>query len=288
MHLAETNIPSFRHIERHASANTIHDNIQKIKELAKTIGVDIEIKESNPDSIMTQAVVHKVHSNINKISEMVKTYQDKSGNWKLGDIPADKPIAVSPQAKPIKTKLDNERVANKENKQLKIDRELNTMKDRQNDPIVTSSNIGSNTNKPTTGIQQKSNIVVGRHAKKAAADPAHLENIFNQLKESHGEAKAKMAVGKIKEHMNKSIKDSLIKALTAGYGGAGAPGGLTGGGVIQSESLDDGRTIKNDITDGISYISCDNCGNEQVYMKHQVRCRSCNKSFSLEKLKTHM
>jgi lysophospholipase L1-like esterase len=80
--------------------------------------------------------------------------------------------------------------------------------------------------------------------------------------------------GQIKEiddHISK-----LNKALTAGYGGAGAPGSLTGGSVIQTEALDDGRDLK--------YITCNNCGKEGVYMKHQVRCRSCNQHYPMSTL----
>lgn len=75
-------------------------------------------------------------------------------------------------------------------------------------------------------------------------------------------------------------RPKLNKALTAGYGGAGEPTGRTGGSVIQTESLDDGRN-------GIDYIGCDNCGKDQVYGTHQVRCRGCGKAFSFEKLAEH-
>lgn len=234
MHLAETNIPSFRHIERHASANTIYDNIHKIQELAKSVGVDIEIKDpSTPEDIMNQAVMHKITSNIQKINDLVKAF-------------------------PVKP--------------------------------VAPNDLAGEKHFPISGTQMKANVVIGRHAKKAAKDPAHLDNIYNQLKDQHGHEKATAVVNKLKEKMQKSIKEQMIKALTAGYGGAGAPTNLTGGGVIQSESLDDGRpkdvtfTSKGETSDGISYISCDNCGHEQVYMKHQVKCRECNKNFSLNKL----
>lgn len=260
MHLAETNIPSFRHVERHASANTIHENIQKIQELAKTIGVDIEIKESHPDTIMNQAVIHKIHSNINKINQLVKAFKDTGGDWQMGKAP------VTSNTSPVN---------------------VNTASSTQ-EPAQAASvfRIGEEEkHKPITGTQHKANIVIGRHAKKAATDPAHLDNVYSQLKESHGHDKATQVVTKLKEKMQKSIKESMIKALTAGYGGAGTPGAMTGGSVIQSEALDDGRTIKNDITsDGISYISCDNCGSEQVLMSQQVKCRECNKNFSLDKL----
>ena len=80
-----------------------------------------------------------------------------------------------------------------------------------------------------------------------------------------------------------SLKAMLKKALTAGYGGAGAPTSITGGGVMQSEALDDGRGDK-----GMGYIVCENCGKEQVFMEHQVKCRECRKNFSLNKLKDHL
>lgn len=76
----------------------------------------------------------------------------------------------------------------------------------------------------------------------------------------------------IKAKLNNNINkiNDLIKALSAGYGGAGAPTGRTGGAVLQAEALDLGR--------GFDYITCNNCGQEQIYMKNQVKCRKCNKS----------
>lgn len=283
MHLAQTDIPSFRHVERHASANTIHENIQKIQELAKTIGVDIEIKESDPSTIMNQAVLHKIHDNVNKINEIVKAFQDDSGKWQMSSAPK----AVSPNV------IDDTAVNTKEvaadAKQAKFQqgmKQLKTAKEHgSSTPVATTSMSTSDVHRPVSGVQHKANVVIGRHAKKATSDPAHLDNIHSQIKAQHGADKANAVITKLKQKMQKSIKDSMIKALTAGYGGAGAPGNLSGGGVIQSEALDDGRTTKNDITsDGISYISCNDCGTEQVHMKHQVKCRSCNKPFSLSKL----
>lgn len=69
------------------------------------------------------------------------------------------------------------------------------------------------------------------------------------------------------------------KSLTAGYGGAGTPGSMSGGSVLQAEALQLGP--KN-----LSFITCDNCGKEQVYGKYQVKCREpeCGKAFSMAKL----
>jgi hypothetical protein len=79
---------------------------------------------------------------------------------------------------------------------------------------------------------------------------------------------------KITQNVNKISE--LVKALTAGYGGAGAPTSRSGGSVLQAESLDDGR--------GFKYLACPQCGHEQVYMKHQVKCRNCNNHFPLSSL----
>jgi hypothetical protein len=75
------------------------------------------------------------------------------------------------------------------------------------------------------------------------------------------------------------VAEQLNKALTAGYGGAGSPMNLVGGGVMQSEALDTGSK-------SLRYITCDTCGKEQVYGKFQVKCRECNKAFSMAKLET--
>jgi len=82
-------------------------------------------------------------------------------------------------------------------------------------------------------------------------------------------------IGKVSDNINKI--NELVKALTAGYGGAGAPGNLTGGSVLQTESLDNGRV-------GFKYIGCNKCGKDQIYMKHQVKCRECNEHFPMADL----
>lgn len=79
---------------------------------------------------------------------------------------------------------------------------------------------------------------------------------------------------KVQEKIEKI--NELTKALTAGYGGAAAPTGRTGGAVFQTETLDLGR--------GFDYITCNKCGEEQVHATNQVKCRECGKPFEFEKL----
>ena len=84
------------------------------------------------------------------------------------------------------------------------------------------------------------------------------------------------------QHTKKPAKH-LKKALTAGYGGAGAPTSATGGSVLQTEALDDGRGRSNG-DKSFKYVVCDDCGKDQIYSKYQVKCRDCGKSFPMEKL----
>jgi GNAT superfamily N-acetyltransferase len=51
---------------------------------------------------------------------------------------------------------------------------------------------------------------------------------------------------------------------------------FTGGQVLQTESLDLGR--------GFKYVTCNDCGGEQVHAKYQTKCRKCGKSFPFDQL----
>lgn len=132
--------------------------------------------------------------------------------------------------------------------------------------------------------------------KKHTYDDAQLAySWLNGLKGSHRAYKEKGAdfinshpyVKKVLENYNKlksksktnmpMLKSNINKALVAGYGGASAPESRFGGAVLQSESMEGAPR-------GFKYVTCDSCGEEQIYGKHQIKCRSCNRAFSLEKL----
>ncbi len=363
MHLAETNVPSFRHIERHASANTIHDNILKIQELAKSLGIEIDIKDSDPDTIMQKAILHKVYNNVNKINELVKAAKDLSGIQTVTSPGKVKMVSEAQQAKKLEAR----------------DRYQQAVTKLKSDPTTPKAPIDTDVqqkdiSRVKSASQVKSQNVMKLHAGKAMRDPEHLGTVHKELTDRgiHPE-KVQAIIDKVKSHMtkgdneevekgdisragknlllagamglavhhmgpnkdvkvkpdqaqtreakmaehNKKVKDpdriigakklgyderqpdakakfrearrkklkkGLKKALTAGYGGGGAPTGLTGGGVFQEESLEDGRKSE----DTMTYITCNDCGHEQVYMGHQVKCRGCNSNFSLDKLKNHI
>lgn len=161
IHLAKTDIPSFRHITRRVSAEKLMENLSKIQDLAASVGIEIQMPYKDVDDVVTNSIRYKLRKNIEEINS-----------------------------------------------------------------IISGANQVPNRNK--------------------------YED-FKTLFESY-------------------VK--LKKALTAGYAGGGIPTDATGGSVIQSESLDP----------GFKYITCKECGDEQVYMANQVRCRKCKKSFSFEDL----
>jgi hypothetical protein len=94
-----------------------------------------------------------------------------------------------------------------------------------------------------------------------------------QIDSVHGGVKKLEASGHVLVPYDKS---KVNKALTAGYSGASAPTSRTGGSVLQTEHLDLGR--------GFKYIKCNGCGDEQVYMQHQVKCRKCQQHFPMADL----
>jgi hypothetical protein len=133
----------------------------------------------------------------------------------------------------------------------------------------------------------KTDVPSFRHITRRAQAEKIVENVakVNQLAKQQGfknlvqeqtadELIAQAVTEKIASNVQKI--NSVMKSLTAGYGGAGAPTNATGGAVLQSESLDMGR--------GFKYISCDDCGEENIYMKHQTKCRKCHKSYPFYKL----
>jgi hypothetical protein len=92
--------------------------------------------------------------------------------------------------------------------------------------------------------------------------------------------KRALSTGEPTQAAPKKVLAGVKKALTAGYGGAGAPTGRVGGNVFQAESLvDDRNKVK-----GFQYTSCPHCGDEQIYMKSQTKCRGCGKPWPLEKI----
>ena len=71
MHLAQTNVPSFRHIERVAEANKISNNLNVITDLAKQLGMDLDIRRT-PEELLEKTALLRMYNNISRINEMMK------------------------------------------------------------------------------------------------------------------------------------------------------------------------------------------------------------------------
>jgi hypothetical protein len=193
MHLAKTDVPSFRHIARRASAEKIVNNFDKIRTIAKEAGLKTQLSNYTADGMIKDAVLYKVKSNIEKINELIKAIDTTDGSL----------------------------------------------------------------------------YHIYKDGFKITSEPLSLRQINNV----HGGVKKLGASGHVLLPHNES---KIEKALTAGYSGTGAPGSRTGGSVLQSESLDLGR--------GFKHIKCNQCGDEQVYMQHQVKCRKCQQHFPMADL----
>lgn len=319
MHLAETNIPSFRHIERHASANTILENINKIQELAKSVGLEISVSPASTETIMKGAASYKIEQNIRKINELVKAIDPKTG---LAARP--KPIGGSA----IRTAADDARIGRPSRMddyqqnigKLKTDAQMgpttSNIPNRQTEeikskietvPLVSGSAFAQKQAEIAAAAEARKAAKLGLpapvstapvtpqplkfedHVNNAMQDPGYLDALHEKFKSKGIDPiKAQQVINKLRTTVaansklasHSKIRDNLIKALTAGFGGSGSPMDLSGGGVFQTEALDSPRK-----SSGMKYITCDNCGDEQVHMKHQVKCRKCHRNFNFDKLK---
>ena len=64
MHLVKKDVPSFRHIVRDSKAQKIEDNISKIVDLCKTMGIEVDIPNMDKQSILQGAIEDKIKENI--------------------------------------------------------------------------------------------------------------------------------------------------------------------------------------------------------------------------------
>jgi hypothetical protein len=363
LHLAETDVPSFRHIVRDASATKVVENIEKIAELVKGEGTNIHVPSKQ--DIIQYALESKIQGNVAKIKDTVlgikKDELEKGIKETMLGAALSGAAALSPGSAQAPTPNPQQQHA----KASKVD--LSKMPEEhqkafqqfaKKNPVLgaigaVESNGGTNYNhKPIRdpasihgghaaggmfGMMPNAAAYILRNDHKLATKyPKLLEATKDMGKNHHvftdtfnndpqaafdfADALMHRNKGKTKDlnmlihswnhglkgtweryknegpesiqsaNYVKRVMDAykklqhkdLSKALTAGYGGAGRPTDMSYGGVIQSESLEDGRSKDK----GLKYITCPECGHEQVYSKFQVRCRKdeCGKSFPMEVL----
>ena len=354
MHLAETNVPSFRHIARDASASKVRANMEKIAEM---MSAGEEILIPSKEEILQNALEAKVHNNIVKIHEEIeKALKDSlAGAAMMGAAALSPSVAhapATPMRAPAATAVKQNSVPSQHQEMYKQFAAKNPLLGAigmvesggaKNYAHKTIENPKSMHSGQTAGgmfgmmpnsakyILDKNPELAKKYPKlaEAAKDIKKNHGMFTEtfnsapnaafdfadalIKRNKGKTKdvnmlihswnhglkgtwdrykkegpeaiqdadyvqkVMQAYKKMKPEQSRKPAKSLKKALSAGYGGAGAPTGATGGGVLQSESLDDGRA-------GFKYITCNDCGKEQIHSKYQVKCRDCGKSFPLEKL----
>jgi len=356
IHLAETNVPSFRHIARDASASRVRSNIEKIVELMKgDKTIDIPTKQE----ILQYALECKIQNNVAKIHELVEASSEElekdmksklAGAAMMGAAALAPNTAQAPQAPktamsqpatnlsrmPLEHQnaykefshknpllgaigmVESSGGLNYDHKPLKnghraggmfgmlptaaeytlrtnpeLAKKYGDMAEYSKDLNKNHAKITERFNNDPQAAYDFADALLKRNKSKTKDINMLVHSWTNGLKGTWDKYKGEGPQGiqdsdyvkKVmteygKLHPKKAAKPtkSIKKALTAGYGGAGSPTGNTGGGVLQSESLDVGNGK------GFKYVTCDDCGTEQIYSKFQVKCRDCGKSFPLEKL----
>jgi hypothetical protein len=357
LHLAENNVPSFRHIVRDASATKVHENLLKLVDIIKELGIEGQVIVPSKQQILQKALEAKIENNILKIHEVIYMMQN-GGDMEKGvknalagaamaaGLSLGSPVATAneldpkqpAQVKPAAASHEDvyKRVAGQYPLLGAIGQVESTGGKNLNHQTVDSP--GSMNHGHTAGgvfgmMPHSAAFVLKKDPELAKKYPELVEaskdmkanhKKFTDKLNSDPEAAADLAISMYKrnksktknEHMltyswlnglkgswnkykkegtsgvqkhpyvqsvmeeyskAKPKKHKLNKALMAGYGGGGAPTSRVGGAVIQAESLEDGRA-------GFKYLTCNNCGKEQIYAKFQVKCRECGQSLSLEKL----
>lgn len=362
IHLAETNVPSFRHIARDASASKVRSNIEKIVHLMKGDDtIDIPTKQE----ILQYALEAKIQNNVSAIHQMIeeelgKGFKDKIAGAAMMGAAALAPHAAqapsTPQGQPQQhqvnlSKMPKEHQAFYQNiaKKNPVLGAIGMVESSgglnySHPPIsnaksmhaghVAGGMFGMMPNAAEYALRTNPKLAA-KYPKlaEAAKDMKKNHSVFTETFNSDPKAAFEFADALIKRNKGKTKDINMLihswnhglkgtwdryknegpdaiknadyvkqvmeahkkialqsikkpvkhfkKALTAGYGGAGVPTSNVGGGVLQSEALDDGRGIKDK---SFKYIVCDDCGKDQIYSKYQVKCRECGKSFPMEKL----
>ena len=360
LHLAQTNVPSFRHIARDASATKVQNNLTKLVDLMKELGIEGEIVIPSKQKILQKAIEQKVLNNMEEIRQKMASLKqeelEKAGiknavaaaatgaAMALSPTPTTETLAPSraPAQQQAPKSISHEDVYKRVAQQYPMLGAIG-MKESSGGKNINHHTMSDGLHKGMTaggpwGMMPHSAAFILKQdpelAKKypklaeAAADVQNNHKAFTDAFNSDPETAADFAIASYKRRKGKTKSDQqlayswlnglkgswnkykeggqaaleehpyvkdvmseyekikpkkaeqkkpLKKAMMAGYGGAGTPSDRVSGAVIQSESLEQDRP-------GFKYISCDNCGKEQIHSKHQVKCRECGHGMSFDKL----
>jgi len=266
LHLAETNVPSFRHIQRHASANTIYENINKIKDLAKTVGIEIEIKKSEPESIMKQAAINKVANNIEKINALVKAMKSPSmGNSAWKQNPAtEAPTFTSPGKVAMAAQDKQVSVAAATDKYQQNIGRLKSASLTPDKPADTSPKMSADASKVKTGKQFTEDNHFKRQASIAMRDPSHLDSLHQQLSAKGGKDKADAVIARIRSHIPSDLNKGVIKE---GIKNAVILGALaTGAASFDNNTKEKPKEIKEVVDNTEKYLNSPSGSSTRMYV----------------------
>lgn len=237
LHLAQTTVPSFRQITRDASAERVQQNINKIFEMMGENEDFVELKKA----LIQESLELKIAHNIRTINDLVKKQLDPTMgitfNHEHHDL-GDGEALTHIRALHPEGHVVGEALFN-----------------HHQDGTIVPEGVQVHPDHRRVGVASG----IYNHAMKVTG---------KKIAPSYDQTDAGKALW--------TGTGGVFKSLTAGYGG-GSPMSMTGGAVLQSESLDSGPK-------SFRYITCDDCGKEQVYGKFQVKCRECNKAFPMAKL----
>jgi hypothetical protein len=314
-HLAETNVPSFRAVQKAASAAKVAKNIRMIQKLLKKAKEEQQlekgIKEAalgavalgaaalapspiSAQQTMQPAAQQVALSPVDVVNSLKGkrpilyslAVQESSGGRNLNHetltsgqhkgMTAGGPWGMMPKTAAYVMSL-NEKLGKKYPKMAEAIKDLGAnhkqiTKMLNENPVMAQEFADSLLShlKKIHGEKSLNKIIHSWHygirgTNKAVANGENLDD--NEY--------VRLIRGHIKR-LSPQKEKKMSKALTAGYGGAAVPTSRIGGSVMMTEELDAGR--------GFKYITCDQCGDEQIYAKNQVKCRACNSSFPFSKI----
>lgn len=322
-HLAQVNVPSFRAVQKAASAAKVAQNITKIKSLlkkAKEEEMDKGLKEMAAGAALLGAVAgspaqaHEPASAKPRMTPPAQTQMPKMTHPQMVDsLKTKNPMlwGFAQQESSGGNNLKHETITNKNSMHyghtaggpwgMMPKTAAYVLK---NDPALAKKypdlagkieDVEANHKMFTDALNNDPQMaadlaqsLLGRIKSKQKGDKNKIIHSWHYGIQGTKKAAKELGMDNIKndeyvrlimKHLGKlspQKQKKLSKALTAGYGGAGAPTGRVGGSVMMTETLDPGR--------GFKYITCDHCGDEQIYAKNQVKCRKCASSFPFAKV----
>ena len=273
IHLAKDNVPSFIDISNQLRMKKIEDNVKKINSLVKeskeiylpqknTGNIENKIKEKR-DTMARDLSTYKVKpvTNMSPGTLDTEVHRVKDANEALKNTQVlrhSRQIMKDNKGDYFKNLKDNHiKMGGKEEDFNEIRQGVVNFLSKPKD--LSFKQHADNLSKLSLGKQQEYKEDVLNHITKQGAGNYYRDNIDEHL-------------GNIINSVNKR---GLNKAMFAGYSGCSSPMQQVSAAVIIPQSLE-GR--------GFRYVTCDDCGEEQVHTKNQIKCRKCGKGFSMRKI----